>query len=104
MCGKGDGNYTQRYLCGCTLDMLVIIVILSMVIKFGGESGASVEMSGGNESALVEQSSGIHLESGLGSNDGNGWSWIEIICVVLGFIFILSSTHICHYCLFTKKW
>ena len=46
MCGKGDGNYTQRYLCGCTLDMLVIIVILSMVIKFGGESGASVEMSG----------------------------------------------------------
>ena len=41
MCGKGDGNYTQIYLFGCILVMLVIIVILSMVIKFGGESGAS---------------------------------------------------------------
>ena len=28
---------------------------------------------------------------------------MEILCVVLGFIFVLSSTHICHYCLFTKK-
>ena len=34
---------------------------------------------------------------------GNGWSWMEILCVVLGFIFVLYFTHICHYCLFTKK-
>ena len=107
MCGKGEINYTQTYLCGCILIMLVIIVILSMVINFGGESGASVEMSGENESAIVEESSGLHLleinGSGLGSNGGIGWSWMEIICVVLGFIFVLNFTHICHYCLFTKK-
>ena len=46
MCGKGEVNYTQKYLCGCTVIMLVIIVILSMVINFGGKSGSSVEMSG----------------------------------------------------------
>ena len=107
MCGKGETNYIQKYLCGCTLIMLVIIVILSMVINFGGESGASVEMSGENESALVEESSGLHLleinGSDLGSNGGNGWSWMEILCVVLGFIFVLNFTYICHYCLFTKK-
>ena len=66
MCGKGEGNYTQKYLCGCTLIKVVI----------DGESGASVEMSGENELALFEQTSGIHLleinGSHLGSNGGNG--------------------------------
>ena len=107
MCGKSEVPYTQRYLCGCTVIMLVIILILLMVINFGGESGAHVEMSGENESALVEQSSGIHLlevnGADLGSIDGNGWSWMEILCVVLGFIFFLNFTHIAHYCLFTKN-
>ena len=107
MCGKGEVNYTQKYLCGCTVIMLVIIVILSMVINFGGKSGGSVEMSGENESALVEESLGIHLleinGSGMSSNGGNEWNWMEILCVVLGFIFVLNFTHICHYCFFTKK-
>ena len=107
MCGKSEVPYTQKYLCGCTVIMVIIIIILSMVINFGGESGAQVEMSGENESALVEQSSGIHLlevnGADLGSIDGNGWSWMEILCVVLGFIFVLNFTHIAHYCLFTKK-
>ena len=100
MCGKGEVNYTQKYLCGCTVIMLVIIVILSMVINFGGKFGGSVEMSGENESALVEESSGIHLleinGSGMSSNCGNEWNWMEILCVVLGFIFVLNFTHICH--------
>ena len=61
MCAEGKVNYTQKYLCGCSAIMVVIIVILSLVISFGGSSGNSVEMSGDNESALVEESSGIHL-------------------------------------------
>ena len=96
MCGKGEVNYTQKYLCGCTVIMLVIIGILSMVINFGGKSGGSVEMSGENESALVEESSGIHfLEingSGMSSNGGNDWNWMEILCVVLG-LFLSSISH-----------
>ena len=72
MCGKGKVvPYTQKYLCGCTLIMLVIIFILSMIINFGGESGAQVEMSGENESALVEQSSGIHLLEVNGADLGS---------------------------------
>ena len=89
MCGKGEVPYIQKYLCGCTVIMVAIIIILSMVINFGGESGAQVEMSGDNESTLVEQSSGIHLlevnGADLGSIGGNNWSWMEILCVVLGF-------------------
>ena len=86
MCGKGEVPYTQKYLCGCTVIMLVIIIILSMIINFGGESGAQVEMSGENESALVEQSSGIHLlevnGADLGSIGGKEWSWMEYLGVV----------------------
>ena len=50
MCGEGKVNYNQKYMCGCSVIMLVIIVILSLVINFGGNSGSSVEMSGENES------------------------------------------------------
>ena len=108
MCGTSGVPYTQKWLCGCTVIMVSVIIILSMVINFGGgDSGAKVEMSGDNESTLVEQSSGIHLldvnGANLGSNGGNNWSWMEILCIVLGFIFFLNLTHIAHYCLFTKK-
>ena len=107
MCGKSEVPYTQKYLCGCTVIMVIIIIILSMVINFGGESGAQVEMSGENGQALVEQSYGIHLlevnGADLGSIGGKEWSWMEYLCVVLGFIFFLNFTHFAHYCLFTNK-
>jgi len=108
MCGKGEAPYTQKFLGGCTIIMIIIIIILAMVINFGGESGAQVEISGENGQALIEQSSGLHLlevnGADLGSIGGKEkWSWMEYLCVVLGFIFFLNCTHIAHYCLFTKK-
>ena len=108
MCGKGVAPYSQKVLGGCTIIMIIIIIILAMVINFGGESGAQVEISGENGQALIEQSSGLHLlevnGADLGSIGGKEkWSWMEYLCVVLGFIFFLNFTHIAHYCLFTKK-
>ena len=107
MCAEGKVTYAQKYLCGCSAIMVVIIVILSLVISFGGSSGNSVEMSGDNESALVEESSGIHLleinESGKGNTGRADWSWMEVAFVVIGFKFVLVLTHICHYCVYTKK-
>ena len=108
MCGKGRAPYTQKFLGGCTIIMIIIIIILAMVINFGGDSDAKVEISGENGQALIEQSSGLHLlevnGADLGSIGGKEkWSWMEYLCVVLGFIFFLNCTHIAHYCLFTKK-
>ena len=64
-------------------------------------------MTGENESAVIEESSGIHLievnGADLGSIDGKGWSYMEIGFIVLGFICVLNLTHISHYCIFTKK-
>ena len=107
MCGKSEGQYSPKLCAVGTAIMVLAIVILSVYISVGGKSGASVEMTGENESALVEESSGIHLfevnVADLGSIDGKGWSLMEIGCVVLGFIFVLNLSHIAHYCLFTKK-
>ena len=108
MCGKEEIPYVQKWLCGCTVIMVIIIFILSAIINISGESGAQVELNGDNESALVEQSSGIHLLEvngpDLGSIGGkNEWSWMEYLCVVLGIIFLLNFTHIAHYCLITKR-
>ena len=107
MCGKSEGQYSPKYLCGCIAIMVVVIVILAVYISVSGNSGASVEMTGENESAVIEESSGIHLievnGADLGSIDGKGWSYMEIGFIVLGFIFVLNLTHISHYCIFTKK-
>ena len=107
MCAEGKVNYTQKYLCGCSAIMMIIIIVLSLVISFGGSSGNSVEMTGDNESALVEESPVIHLleinESGKGGTGSANWSWMEVAFVVIGFKFVLVLTHICHYCVYTKK-
>ena len=92
MCGKGGAPYTQKFLGGCTIIMIIIIIILAMFFNFGGESDAKVEISGENGQALIEQSSGLHLlevnGADLGSIGGKEkWSWMEYLCVVLGFIF-----------------
>ena len=107
MCAEGKVNYTQKWLCGCSAIMMIIIIILSLVISLGGSAGNSVEMTGNDESAVLEESSGIHLleinESGKCDTAGAGWSWMEVAFVVIGFKFVLVLTHICHYCCWTKK-
>ena len=108
MCTK-DMPYIQKFCGGCVIIMIVIIIIMCVYIGTSANgSEAKVEMSGNQDEAVIQQSSGVHLfevnGSNLGSKECNcGWSWIEIICVVLVFVFILKCTHIAHYCLLTKK-
>ena len=92
MCGKGGVPYTQKFLGGCIIIMIIIIIILAVFINFGGGSDAEVELSGDNGEALIQQSSGLHILevncANLGSMGGKeNWSWMEYLCVLLGFIF-----------------
>ena len=79
-----------------------------MFINYSGGSEAKVELSGSNDEALIQQSSGLHLlevnGADLGSMGGkSNWSWLEYLCILLVFIFFLNCTHIAHYCFFTKS-
>ena len=108
MCGKGGVPYTQKFLGGCIIIMIIIIIILAVFINFSEGSEAKVELSGDNDEALIQQSSGLHLlevnGADLGSMDGkSNWSWLEYLCILLVFIFFLNCTHIAHYCFFTKS-
>ena len=48
----------------------------------------------------------LHLiEVGTGGSncEGQGWVWVEIVCLVLAISFGLTVSHILHYCWCTKK-
>ena len=63
-------------------------------------------MEGEEDSALVKESSGLHLleinESGKGNNACTAWTWLEVGFTIICFKFVLVITHIFHYC-WTKK-
>ena len=100
-----EGKCYPKWMCGFGAVMVVIIIVLSVVISYGGGVGNQVQMDGNGDSALVEESSGLHLleinESGKGSNGAN-WTWMEIGFTILCFKFVLVISHILHYC-WTKK-
>ena len=44
-----------------------------------------VEMGEGDNMSVVKESSGFHVleVDNTGSGDGQGWSWVEVICVLM---------------------
>ena len=100
-----EGKCDPKWMCGFGAVMVVIVIVLSMVISYGGGVGNQVQIDGNGDSAIVKESSGLHLleinESGKGSNGAN-WTWMEIGFTILCFKFVLVISHILHYC-WTKK-
>ena len=106
MSSEGKCDYAKKWLCGCTVIMMTIILIPSLVIIYGGSGCYLVEMTGTGDSALVEDSSGLYFleinESGKCDNASAGWTWMDVAFVIIGFKSILVLTHICHYCSWTN--
>ena len=107
MCAK-DTPYIQKFCGGCVIIMIVVIIIMGVYIGTSAGAEAKVEMSGDQDEAVIQQSSGVHLFevncTNFGSKQCNsGWSWVEYLCVVLFFVFILKCTHLAHYCFLTKN-
>ena len=97
-----DMTYIQIYCGVCFVIMVLVIIILSV----NAGASASVEMSGDYDESVVQQSSGFHVlevsGNNLGTDQCNGWSWVNYLCVGLIFGFILKCTHLMHYCFLTK--
>ena len=75
-----DMPYIQKFCGGCVIIIIVIIILLSVYIGIGAGAQANVEMSGDQDEAVIQQSSGIHLievnGTNLGAKQCNGCSWV----------------------------
>ena len=102
-----DMPYIQKHCGSCVVIMAVVIIILSVYIGVGAGATASVEMSGDHDESVVQQSSGFHVlkvnGNNLGSEQCNGWTWVNYLCIGQIFVFTLKCTHLVHYCFLTKR-
>ena len=100
-------TYIQKLYGGCFVIMVVVIIILSAYIGVSAGATSSVEMTGDHDESAVQQSSGFHVlevnGNNVGSDQCNGWNWVNCLCVGLTFGFILICTHLVHYCFLTKR-
>ena len=101
-----DVTHIQKFFSECIVIMVVIIIIHSVYIGVNAGASAGVGMTGDHAESVVQQSSGFHVlevnGNNLGSDQCNGWSWVNYLCVGLIFGFILKCTHLMHYCFLTK--
>ena len=60
MCAK-DTPYIEKFFGGCIIIWIVINKIMGAFIGISGSAEANEEMSGDQDTALIQQSSGVHL-------------------------------------------
>ena len=74
-----EGKLDPKWVCGFGAIMVVIIIV---VISYGGGVSNQVHMDGDGDSALIKESTGFHLleinESGKGSKGAN-WTWMVLV-------------------------
>ena len=93
------------------LNRYVLVIFYVLAISCRSESSnkslvvlAKIEMNGDKNQSIVQQSAGLHLIEVNNSGDCKGsWSYAEYAVVLLVFVLILKCSHLCHYCLLTKK-
>ena len=107
MCTKNNPNLI-KCVVGFAIMIILVVISISLYFGFGGEAEASVEMKGDNNKSVIHQSAGLHLievnNSGGTSGECEGsWSYAEYAVVCLVFVLILKCSHLCHYCLLTKR-
>ena len=107
MCTQGDSQNTTKYFCGCFVVMLLVIIGLAVSLSVMGSAGATVQMTGENDTSEIRQSSGFHVlevnGSGIESGNSSEWSYMEVGFIIMGIIFFVNMSHIFHYCVVTKK-
>ena len=98
-------------LCSASMVLLVIgvvstvCVVIFMSTYVSANGGNEVDMGEGDNVSVVKESSGLHIfeVDNTGSVDGQGWTWVEVVCVILAVKLGLIINHGIHYLFETKK-
>ena len=70
-----------------------------MSTHFSTNGSNEVDMGAGDDLSVVKESSGFHIleVDNTGSGDGQGWTWVEVVCVILEIKLGLIITNGIHY-------
>ena len=91
---KGGDCVNQRGISSCV-----------MTIYLGSNWSNEVDMGDGDDISIVKELSGFHISEvdGMGSMDGQGWSWLEIGFTLLTIKLRLVCSSVLNFFSFTKK-
>ena len=80
-----------------------VVIIMCMSIYFSSNGSNQIDMGPGDDTSMVKESNGFHILEVDASNDGQGWSWLEIGFIILAIKLGLICSHGVHYWCITKK-
>ena len=82
-----------------------VVVIIVMSSYFWPSGTNEIDMGARNDTSIAKESSGFHIleVDGLGSTDGQGWSWLDIGFIILAIKLGLICSHGIHYFCLKKK-
>ena len=85
--------------------VVTVGVVIFMSRYFSASSSNEVDMGEGDDVSVVMKSSGLHLIEidNTGSCNGQEWTWVEVVCVILAVKLGLIISHGFHYFFMTKK-
>ena len=77
-----------------------------MAIFFTSGDENNVNQGPGNDVNKIKKSTGLHLievDTGGSNCDGQGWLWVEIVCLVSAISFGLTVSPMLYYCCCRKR-
>ena len=88
------------------MAVMVLSGIIIMSVYFTAGDDNEVNLGPGNDLSVIKKSSGLHLievDNSGSTGVGQGWAWLELVCLGLAILFGLTISHVMHYCFCTKK-
>ena len=88
------------------MAVMVLSGIIIMSVYFTAGDDNEVNLGPGNDLSVIKKSSGLHfieVDNSGSTGVGQGWAWLEILCLGLAILLGLTISHVMHYCYCTKK-
>ena len=89
--------------CDCVNQRGISSYVMTIYLRSNGSN--EVDMGDGDDISIMKELSGFHIieVDGMGSMDGQGWSWLEIGFTSLAIKLRLVRSNVLNFFCFTKK-
>ena len=99
----GRSKYSSSAKLWCMVCMAVMVMsgIIIMLVYFTAGDDKEVNLGPGNDLFVIKKSSGLHLievDNSGSTGVGQGWVWLELVCLGLAILLGLTISHVMYYC------